>query len=86
MAQLRPSVRSTVPFGHRTIKKDTSIFACTFLSIAETDSILYVQLLFISLWYPPIQNNNKQPLERGAFAQTFKILSFYYNYTLHFKK
>ena len=37
IAQLRPSVRSTVPFGHRfAIKKDTSVFACTFLSIAET--------------------------------------------------
>ena len=51
MAQLPPSVQSTVPsdhwqrsapqprepVGHRfAIKKDTSIFACTFLSIAET--------------------------------------------------
>ena len=50
MAQLPPSVQSTVPsdhwqrsapqprepVGHRTIKKDTSVFACISFKIAET--------------------------------------------------
>ena len=34
MAQLRPSVRSTVPFGHRfAIKKDTSVLLVSLLKL-----------------------------------------------------